>query len=97
MANLACGYCLTETLPDAEAVDGFCKVLLPLGPPCLPQQHLPPLHGHLSPAQHFCSRLRWLGSTHSLQLAFIASSTSTELNILQAELYFGEIFLHSRA
>lgn len=29
MANLACSYCSTETLPDAEAVDGFCKVLLP--------------------------------------------------------------------
>lgn len=51
MANLACGYCSTETLPDAEAVDGFCKVLLPSGPPCLPQQHLPPLRMHLSPAQ----------------------------------------------
>lgn len=33
MANLACGYCSTETLPDAEVVDGFHKILVPSRPP----------------------------------------------------------------
>lgn len=85
MANLACGYCSTETLPDAEAADGFCKVLLPPRPPCLPFQQ-PPFSG-TSPPRSWAPQSTVVlfvftktGECTFLQLAFITSSTSTELN-----------------
>lgn len=54
MANLACGYCSTETLPDAGVVDGFCKVLPPSWPPCPPFQQ-PPSSG-ISPSCSWAPR-----------------------------------------